>query len=85
MKTLALSLDDELDETLEAISTRQGRTKADLVTDLVRKYVAAEQLRKELQDPALIALYQQLAAEDVQRAEEGMADYQQSLREADRS
>jgi predicted DNA-binding protein len=85
MKTLALRLDDELDAALEAVCAEQGRDKVDVVTDIVRKFVEAEQLRHALQDPALAELYQQLAAEDVALAEEGMTEYQQILDETDRS
>ena len=75
MKTLPVNLDDELDTALDAVSREQGVGKAELVVDIVRKYVEAERLKSTLQDPALIALYEQLAAEDVALAEEGMADY----------
>jgi predicted DNA-binding protein len=85
MKTLALRLDDELDAALEAVCAEQGRDKIDVVTDIVRKFVEAERLRRSLQDPALAELYQQLATEDIALAEEGMAEYQQRLEETDRS
>jgi predicted transcriptional regulator len=85
MKTLALRLDDELDAALEAVCAEQGRDKIDVITDIVRKFVEAERLRRSLQDPTLAELYQQLAAEDIALAEEGMAEYQQRLEETDRS
>jgi hypothetical protein len=85
MKTLALRLDDELDEALEAVCAEQGRDKIDVVTDIVRKFVEAERLKRSLQDPALAQLYQQLAAEDIALAEEGIAEYQQRLEETDRT
>jgi hypothetical protein len=83
MKRLPLVLDDELDAALDAVCARQGLNKADLVTGIVRKYVETEQLRQTLQDPDLAALYEQLAAEDVALAEEGMAAYRDILSEAD--
>ena len=83
MKTLPVQLDDELDVALEAVCKDQGRDKGEVVMDIVRKYVEAERLRRTLQDPALAELYQQLAAEDVALAEEGMAEYQQLVKEAD--
>jgi hypothetical protein len=83
MKTLPLDLDDALDAALDAVSLEQGRGKADLVLDLVRKYVEAEQLKRTLQDPALIALYDQLAVEDIALAEQGLGDYSRGLRSAD--
>ncbi len=42
-----------------------------------------ERLRQSLQDPALVALYQELAGEDLALAEAGMGDYQRGLQEAD--
>jgi len=83
MKTLRVQLADELDAALEAVCKDQGRDKAEVVMDIVRKHVEAEQLRRTLQNPALAELYQQLAAEDVALAEEGMAEYQQLVKEAD--
>ena len=83
MKTLPLDLDDELDAALDAVSLEQGRRKAELVVDIVRKYVGAEQLKRTLQDPALVALYEQLAAEDLALAEQGMGDYSRVLHASD--
>lgn len=85
MKTLPLLLDDDLDAALNVVSAGKGRSKADLAADVLRSYVQKEKLRQTLQDPVLIALYQELADEDVQMSEEGMAEYQQMLEEADRS
>ena len=84
MKTLPLALDDELDADLSAVSEGQGRTKHEIATEVLRKYVRTERLRLSLQDPKLITLYEELADEDVILAELGMADYQQGLLEADR-
>jgi metal-responsive CopG/Arc/MetJ family transcriptional regulator len=64
MKTLPVNLDDDLDTALDAVSREQGAGKAELVIDIVRKYVEAEQLKRSLMDPALAALYEQLVAED---------------------
>ena len=85
MKSLPLDLDDELDAALDAVSLEQGRAKVELVLDLVRKYVEAEKLKRTLQDPALIALYNELAAEDIALAEQGLADYSRGLQSADQS
>ena len=79
MRTIWLRLDDDLDAALEAVCAEQGRDKAEVVTDVVRKYVDRERLQRTLQDPTIAELYQQLAAEDVALAEEGMAEYQQML------
>jgi plasmid stability protein len=83
MQTLALNLDDDLIAALDAVSATQGRDKATLVTDILRKYVEAERLRNALQDPELAKLYERLSAEDLALAEEGMAEYQKILSEAD--
>ena len=83
MKTLPVLLDDDVDAGLEDVSTRYGRPKMDVAADILRKYVQTERLRQSLQDPALIALYQELVTEDVALAEAGMADYQQELERAD--
>jgi hypothetical protein len=85
MKTIWLDLDDEVDAALEAVCAERGRDKADVVREVVRKYVEVERLKRSLQDPLLAELYEQLAAEDVALAEEGMASYRQMLEEADHS
>lgn len=85
MRTLPLVLDDDLATSLQTISAGQGRAETDLVLDMLRRYVRAEQLRQALQDPALIALYQGMGDEDVRMAEEGLADYARQLDDADRS
>jgi plasmid stability protein len=83
MGSVPVVLDDELDAALEAVSAEQGRSKADLVSDILRRYVETERLTRSLQDPELVGLYQQLAAEDQALAEEGLTEYQQSLAAAD--
>lgn len=83
MKTLPVVLEDDVDAALEDVSARQGRAKMDMAAEILRKYVQTERLRQSLQDTALIALYQELAAEDVEMAEAGMPDYQQGLEQAD--
>jgi len=83
MKSLPVPLDDELDAALEAVSAEQGRGKADLVVDIVRRYIETDRLRRTLEDPALVALYQRLAPEDQALAEEGLTEYQQMLAAAD--
>ena len=56
-----------------------------MAAEILRKHIQVERLRQSLQDPALIALYEDLAAEDVALAEAGMADYQQGLELAERA
>ncbi len=65
------------------VSIRQGRSKSDVVAEVLRRYVLTEQRRQQTFDPDLIALYSQLADEDVALAEAGMEDYQKQLEEAD--
>jgi hypothetical protein len=84
MKTLALNLDDDLDAILESISSTQGRSKADVAVDALRRYARREGLRTALQDPKLQALYAQLATEDLALAEQGLSDYQSLLEQMDR-
>jgi predicted transcriptional regulator len=84
-KTMTIVLDDELDAALEEICLEQGRTKGDLIVELLRKFVEDERLRLDLNSSELAELYQALVNEDVTLAEEGMADYQRMLKETDES
>jgi len=84
-KTVTIVLDDELDAALEEICLEQGRTKGDLIVELLRKFVEDERLRLDLNSSELAELYQALVNEDVTLAEEGMADYQRMLKETDES
>lgn len=84
MTTISLALDDDVNAALETLCANQGRDKMALVAQLVRQYVEMEQLKSTLQDPALAQLYQELSAEDRLLAEEGLAEYQNLLHEADR-
>jgi predicted transcriptional regulator len=83
MKTLSLRLDDDLDAALDAVCAEEGRTRADVGREAVRRYLRAWQLRSSLRRPDLVALYEELAAEDLALAEAGMKEYSQSLRAAD--
>jgi predicted transcriptional regulator len=84
-KTVTIVLDDELDAALEEICLEQGRTKGDLIVELLRKFVEDERLRFELNSSELAELYQALVNKDVTLAEEGMADYHRMLKETDES
>jgi hypothetical protein len=84
MATVVLSLDEELNAALDMLSLQQGCDKETLLADIVRRYVQNERLRQALSDPKLVSLYQELEAEERALAEEGMADYQRMLDEADR-
>jgi metal-responsive CopG/Arc/MetJ family transcriptional regulator len=83
MKTLSLRLDDDLDAALTAVCAEEGRTRAEVGREAVRRYLRARQLRSSLRPPDLAALYEQLASEDVALAEAGMEEYDQALRAAD--
>ncbi len=84
MKILPLTIDDALDAELDKVSVEQGRDKAEIAIAILRRFIASEQLKRQLSDPNIIALYESLADEDSQLAEEGMADYASMLDEADR-
>lgn len=83
MKTVSIGLDDELDAMLEALCAEKSCDKVQVVTDVLRKYLETERLKQRLQDSALSALYQQLAAEDTTLAEEGISEYSGMLEKAD--
>jgi hypothetical protein len=85
MKTISIPIEDQLDAALEIVAAKQGRDKVQMVADLVRKFVAEEGLKTDLQNPALAKLYPELKAEDIALAEEGIADYQQTLTRADQA
>jgi hypothetical protein len=83
VKVLPVSLDDELASVLAAVSAARGLDETTLASDVLRKFLKAEQLKRTLDDPALAALYEQLAAEDLALAEEGVAEYHQALEAID--
>lgn len=76
---VTLAIDEALDTELELVSTRKGRSKSDVVAEVLRRYVQTEQRRQQPLDPALIALYSQFADEDVALAESGMDDYHRTV------
>jgi predicted transcriptional regulator len=82
MSTFTIRLDDGLAAELTQLCRSQQRDRDTLLTDLVRKYVEAEKLRKALTDSSLAAEYANLADEDVALAEQGMDEYEKNLREA---
>ena len=83
MKTVYIDLDDELDTALETICSEAGFSKVEILLNVVRKFVEAENLKKTLQDRELQELYKSLMNEDVMLAEEGIGEYTEMLREAD--
>jgi predicted transcriptional regulator len=83
MKTLSLHLEDDLDAALTQLCAEQGREKAEVVADVLRKHLQAEGLRSSLRDPELARLYGELAAEDLALAEEGLPEYRRVLDQAD--
>jgi hypothetical protein len=80
-----LAIDEALDAELEIVSIRKGRAKSEVIAEVLRQYVQTEQRKQFLLDPVLIALYSQLADEDVALAEAGMDDYNRQLEEADKA
>ena len=76
---VTLTIDETLNAQLELVSNRKGQAKAEVVAEVLRHYVQSEQSKLQLQYPALIALYKELADEDVALAEEGMDEYSRQL------
>ena len=83
MKAISLNLDDDVNAELEAFCAAEGRDKADVVSEVVRKHVETMRLRRTLKDPALSRLYRELADEDCALAEENIAEYGRLLKSAD--
>lgn len=83
MKTIPLTVDDELAATLEMASALRSLNESELVSDVLRRYFEAEKLRRALQACDLSALYAELEREDVMLAEAGMAEYAHGLTAAD--
>lgn len=83
MKTIAIQMDEELNAALEQICSRRKLDKSRMVADILRKYVETERLVGSLRDPALMRAYQELSAEDVNIAEQGMKEFHRILEEAD--
>jgi hypothetical protein len=83
VKTLVLRLDDAAMAELERVSARQQRDVTTFAEDLVRRYLEAERAKQAMQSSDLVALYGELAGEDVSLAESGLADYSRLLEEAD--
>lgn len=78
-----MQLEDDLDAALTRLCVEQGREKAQVVADVLRQHIQSESLRTTLGDPELALLYDELAAEDVTLAEEGLAEYRRALDQAD--
>jgi len=85
MKTISLKIEDQVDEALATLSAEQGRSEAEVVADVLRRYVETERLKRALQDPGLAVLYRELAAEDTALAEQGLSEYRRLLEEADKA
>jgi len=83
MKAVTIHIEEELFNTLEEICDWKGQNESQVFIDALRKYVEAERLKRSLEETALIKLYEELAAEDIELAEQGITDYQKMLREAD--
>ncbi len=83
MKVLPIQIEDDLDRDLAILPSQRGWEKSALVSDILRRFVDSEPLKRALDDPAPKALYAELEDEDVLLAEEGMGGYARLLREAD--
>jgi predicted transcriptional regulator len=83
MKAISLKLDDDVSAELDALCAAEGRDKDEIVSEVVRRYVETVRLRRMLEDPALLELYQKLADEDSALAEEDVAEYGRLLKSAD--
>ena len=83
MKSISLHLEDDLDAALTRLCAEQGREKAHVIADVLRKHVQAEGLKASLANPELALLYSELATEDVALADEGLPEYRQGLDQAD--
>jgi metal-responsive CopG/Arc/MetJ family transcriptional regulator len=78
-------LDDELADALERVSRREGKDRNQVAADAVRRYVQAQERTHVIIDQELKDLYKILADEDVELANQGMDEYADGLREADRT
>lgn len=83
MKTLSVPLEDELDAALTRLCVEQGREKAQVVADVLRRHLQAQGLKASLADPGLALLYGELAAEDAALSEEGLSEYRRALNQVD--
>ncbi len=83
MVPISIELDDESHALLLAVCAKQGRDPADLLGDLLRRYLAATQGQQGRPGAAVAPLDPDLAAEAAALAEAGMGDYHDLLRRAD--
>ncbi len=72
---VTLAIEDALNAELERVAAQKGRANSDVAAEALRQYVQTERRKEQAVNPALIALYSQLADEDVALAEAGMEDY----------
>ena len=79
-----LAIDEALDRQLEIVSAWKGRAKSDVIVEVLRHYVQTEKRKQQLLDPALTALYSQLADEDVALAGSDIEGYAKQLEDAER-
>ena len=85
MKSLTVTLDDELDAALAALCAEESRQRGEFESSVLRRFVAREQLAREVQDPAWQAAYREFEQEDLEMAEDGMAEYAEGLRQIDQA
>jgi predicted transcriptional regulator len=66
MTILQVKLDDELSAALDQVCAGQGCDKESLATQLLRRYVNVEQLKRTLLDPGLAELYLELQEDNIE-------------------
>lgn len=89
MKAVTIHIEEELFAALEEICSWKEQDESQVFTDALIKYVETEQLKRSLQEKdnhiglSLLKLYEELVAEDIELAEQGITDYQKMLEEVD--
>ena len=85
MKNLTVHLEDELDTALATFCAEEGLKRGEFESSVLRRFVARRQLARMVQDPEFQALYKELEQEELEMAEDGMAEYAEGLRQADQA
>lgn len=83
MMTLSLDIDDRLDAEFDRVSSDAGRSKKDIVMDIVRRFIEVDRRKRMLSEPRLLALAAELAEEDIALAEMGIEEYAAHLESVD--
>jgi hypothetical protein len=83
--TLSLNIDECLDAELDRVSSDAGRSKIDIATEVVRRFIEADRRKRRLKEPRLLALAAELAEEDIALAEMGLDEYAAYLDNVDKA